>query len=67
MSAWKPIETAPAGPLWLWCPQWKMTFGGRRKAQTPSAAAYGTFLACTTEGWIEVKPTHWMSLPEPPK
>lgn len=77
MNEWMPIETAPKGANGY---AWMLLAWGPEDDKSVSKGmwcvdrfiAYGTFYAIgKTPAFecrqIEVKPTHWMPLPEPPK
>lgn len=62
---WQPIETAPKDQRWL-------LFGGP-KGRVPYVGRWFVWAGLNAENgfWqshcIEVKPTHWMPLPDPPQ
>ena len=70
MTEWQPIETAPnvRGKHFL-------LFGDGANFRECTIVGYWWDITSKREGWvavtssgrIEVMPTHWMPLPEPPK
>jgi hypothetical protein len=77
MSAWQPIETAPKGARGY---AWMMLCWGREDGLATGTGfhAEGRFFAAATffkpSGFpafehrqIEVFPTHWMPIPQPPE
>ena len=65
--AWRPIESAPKGPLiWLWGFYWN----GTDRFTRPDLGVWNPYRErweCQNGVWFGVRPTHWMPAPTPPE